>query len=212
MVLQAAKSKMLESILANAGEVGRQWRAFDWSTTSVGTVETWSPALWTAASISLTSQIPTIVLWGPDFVQIYNDSYRRILGNKHPLAMGQPTRECWAEVWDINEPIYEAVFAQGQVTYVENQLYLIESDCYLEESYFTLCYSPIYDGEGVGGVLLSFLETTKRLIERRRLDSSLVGDWDLDLRTQPYTVRRSPSMIESLGMSLYNRNGVTKFS
>ncbi|MDF5712655.1 MAG: PAS domain S-box protein [Rhizonema sp. NSF051] len=186
-----AKSNMLESILANAGEVGRQWRAFDWSHTSVGAVETWSPGLWTAASISLTAQIPTMVLWGTHLIQIYNDAYRRILGNKHPQAIGQPTRECWPEVWDIHEPIYKAVFAQGQVTYVENQLYLIESDGYLEERYFTLCYSPIYDGEGIGGVLLTFLETTQQFIERRRLDSALVRDWDLDLRTQAYTVWRS---------------------
>ena len=191
MVLQAAKSKMLESILANAGEAGILLRSLDWSTTSVGAVETWSPSLWTAASISLTSQIPTMVLWGPNLIQIYNDAYRRILGNKHPQAMGQPIRECWDQVWQIQEPIYKAVFAQGEVIYVENQLYPIERNGYLEESYFRLCYSPIYDGEGIGGVLLTFLETTKQVIEHRRLDSSVVGEWELDLRTQPYTAQRS---------------------
>ena len=38
------------------------------------------------------------VRWGPDFVMIYNDGYRPILGDKHPWALGLPFREVWPEV------------------------------------------------------------------------------------------------------------------
>lgn len=30
--------------------------------------------------------------------------YRALMGLKHPQGLGQPTRECWPEVWHINEP------------------------------------------------------------------------------------------------------------
>src|SRR5271170_5967282 len=40
--------------------------------------------------LMLASGFPMAVRWGPDFVMIYNDGYRPILGVKHPLALGLP--------------------------------------------------------------------------------------------------------------------------
>ena len=45
-----------------------------------------------------------LLWWGPQFVQIYNDAYRPVLGDKHPRAMGQPICECWAEVFAHHGP------------------------------------------------------------------------------------------------------------
>ena len=45
------------------------------------------------------------IAWGPDFVQLYNDGYRPILGStKHPAAMGRSSRETFAESWHIIGP------------------------------------------------------------------------------------------------------------
>lgn len=55
-----------------------------------------------------------IILWGPNLVQVYNDGYRALMGKKHPRGLGQPTRECWPEVWQINKPIYARV-GRGRV-------------------------------------------------------------------------------------------------
>ena len=165
------KSTIPENILANAGEVGTLLRSFDWSTTALGSVETWSQSLWTAAMLCLTSRFPMVILWGTQLTQIYNDGYRQILGTRHPQSMGQSTQKCWSEVWHINEPIYRAVFERGHVTYLENQLYPIRRNGYLEESYFTLCYSPIYCEVAVSGVLVTVLETTEQVINQRRLQT-----------------------------------------
>ena len=83
--------------------------------------------------------------------QLYNDGYCPILGAKHPRAMGQPTRACWPEVWGYNAPIYDAVMARGEVVYAEDQLFCIARNGYVEEAYFTLCYSPIRDESGGPG-------------------------------------------------------------
>ena len=55
-------------------------------------------------------------------MQLYNDGYAEILADKHPGGLGQPTRECWPEVWHINGPIYQRVWQGETITY-EDKLY-----------------------------------------------------------------------------------------
>jgi hypothetical protein len=56
----------------------------------------------------LAHPFPTILLWGPELIQIYKDGYRAIAGGKHLAALGQPTRQCWPEAWHITAPLYES--------------------------------------------------------------------------------------------------------
>jgi hypothetical protein len=49
----------------------------------------------------LASPLAMVVLWGADLIQIYNDAYASICATKHPAALGQPTQECWPEVWQL---------------------------------------------------------------------------------------------------------------
>jgi PAS domain-containing protein len=106
---------------------------------------------------------------GPELCQVYNDGYRRIIAEKHPEGLGQPTRECWSEVWHINEPIYERVLS-GETLTSKDKLFPITRHGYLEDAWFTLCYSPLRDEQGaVAGVLVSAFETT----EGHRADAAL---------------------------------------
>ena len=57
----------------------------------------------------LASGFPMCVRWGPQFVMIYNDGYRSILGNKHPTAFGLPFHEAWPEVQPQLRPLHEAI-------------------------------------------------------------------------------------------------------
>jgi PAS domain S-box-containing protein len=110
----------------------------------------------------LASEFPMVALWGPELVQIYNDGYRGIMAGKHPEGLGQPTRECWPEVWHINEPIYERVGAGETLTF-EDKLFPITRHGYLEDAWFKLSYSPLRDeGGGIAGVLVTVFETTER--------------------------------------------------
>ena len=98
----------------------------------------------TAAGTVLACDFPMVVLWGADLIQIYNDAYRVLMGQKHPTGLGQPTAECWPEVWHINEPIYGRVFAGETVTFQDGSFRSTRFGM-LEDAYFTLCYSPIPD-------------------------------------------------------------------
>ena len=159
-------------------------RELDWASTSVGAMEEWPQSLRTAVELALSSAFPTIVLWGPELIQIYNDGYRRIMGAKHPDGLGCPTREIWPEVWHINGPIYDRVLA-GETISLENARYPLDRGGEVEDVYLTISYSPLRDDDGaIAGVFLTMLETTswvlaeemqqrllrELLVERRRLE------------------------------------------
>ena len=143
---------------------------FDWSCTPLGDQANWPQSLHTVVKLVLSSAFPMILLWGRDLIQIYNDGYAVIMGERHPAGLGQPTRQCWPEMWHINEPIYERVW-QGETFYFENQLYPMTRKGFLEEAYFTLCYSPVHEDGHIGGVLVTVTETTAQVVGQRRTDS-----------------------------------------
>lgn len=92
---------------AGNGELATMVRKHDWSSNPLGPVATWPQGLRTAVELVLACRFPMVVLWGPQLIQIYNDAYCNIMGRRHPAGLGQPTEECWPEVWHINRPIYE---------------------------------------------------------------------------------------------------------
>ena len=159
-----------EQWLANGGEMGALIRSLDWSKTAIGPVETWPQSLRTAVSICLNSRFPILIWWGPEFVKIYNDAYRQVIGSKHPRSMGARGRDVWPEIWDIIGPMLEGVLREGNATWSDDQLLMLERNGYPEECYFTFAYSPIRDESGgVGGVFSAITETTERVLSERRL-------------------------------------------
>ena len=91
---KTAKARAVASsceFLAGGGEMGALMRAHDWSRSPLGPPEQWPDALKMAVSICLNSRFPMLLWWGPEFVMVYNDAYRPILGmTKHPASSGQP--------------------------------------------------------------------------------------------------------------------------
>ena len=143
-------------------------RETDWQATSVGAIGTWPACLRTAVTTVLDAPLPTIVLWGQELLQIYNDAYRHVLGARHPLAMGQATRACWPEVWHFNAPIYARVIGSGERIHLEDQEYVIEPSGVPESRFFTITYAPARDESGcVRGVFVTAMDTTRRVLAER---------------------------------------------
>ncbi len=137
-------------------------RVHEWSQTSLGPVEHWARSLRTVVDLALACQFPMAVLWGRDLLQIYNDAYRDLMGGKHPSGLGQPTRECWPEVWKFNEPIYARVLRGEALTFAD-QVFAISRHGYIEQAHFTICYSPLRgESDTVDGILITAFETTER--------------------------------------------------
>jgi len=163
-------SAEINSVFSGGGEMGALMRALDWSQTSVGTISNWPQSLKTAVRIILASRFAMFVWWGRELVNLYNDSYRPLLGTKHPAALGKPAREVWGEIWDQIGPRADAVLQRGESTYDDALLLLPERHGYPEETYFTFSYSPLPDDQGkVGGLFCAVTEETQRVIGERRL-------------------------------------------
>src|SRR6202035_1626316 len=148
--------------LAGGGEMGALTRAYDWSASPLGKPETWPQSLRTALRILLNTNHPMFIWWGPELIQFYNDAYRQTMGpERHPSALGQGGRECWAEIWDIIGPQIEQVMSGGGATWHENQLVPVTRHGRVEQVWWTYGYSPIDEDDGVGGVLVVCRDVTK---------------------------------------------------
>jgi len=51
-----------------------------WSQTPLGPSSQWPASLRVAVTTALDSPLPTLLLWGPRLIQIYNDAFQSILG------------------------------------------------------------------------------------------------------------------------------------
>src|SRR5262249_32310570 len=111
-------SSVVPDVLAGGGEMGALMRTIDWASTPLGPAEAWSPTLKTMVSFLLANRFPILLWWGPDYIQLYNDAYRPILGAKHPQSMGQPVRECWWEIYDVIGPLIDTPFHGGPATWM----------------------------------------------------------------------------------------------
>lgn len=157
----------------DGGEMGERIRCFDWSKTELGPMENWSPALQTTLRIILASPFPYLLWWGPNYIQFYNDSYRPVLGAKHPdRALGRPCSQCWDEVWPIIGPLVDKPFHGGPPTWAEDILLEVRRHGFGEETHFTIAYSPVPDDSvpgGIGGVLATVHEITGKVVGDRRV-------------------------------------------
>jgi len=104
----------------------------EWADTPLGARSEWPAELDAAIRTVLASRLPVMLYWGEEFVQIYNDAFLPILGNKHPDAFGRPAAQCWPEVWQTLEPDLRSILAGRHSVLYERQLLFIDRHGYLE--------------------------------------------------------------------------------
>jgi signal transduction histidine kinase/DNA-binding response OmpR family regulator len=159
------------SASAATNEMAERVRTKDWSATPLGPMESWSPALRNTVSLILANRFPMLLWWGPDSISIYNDAYIPVLGTKHPDVLGVPVRECWAEIWHVLEPLVLTPLRGGPSTWSEDLAVDIRRRGFLEETHWTVAYSPVPDAaapNGIGGVLATVHEITAQVLGQRR--------------------------------------------
>ncbi len=158
--------------LAGGGEMGALMRSLDWSKTPLGPAASWPPALRMMVRVLLANRFPLLLWWGPEYAQLYNDAYRPILGTKHPQSMGQPASACWPEIWHIIGPLIDTPFHGGSATWMDDIQLEINRHGFVEETHFTIAYSPVPDEtapRGIGGVLATVHEITEKVVGERRV-------------------------------------------
>ena len=149
--------------LLDGGEMGELIRTKDWSKTPLCAPENWPQSLQTMVSVMLNNPFGMYIAWGNEYIQLYNDGYRPILGaNKHPAALGISTRETFSEIWHTIGSMFDGVMNGKAVGFPDFKLTLNRNG-FIEECYFDFAYSPIKKEDGeIGGVLVTVIETTNK--------------------------------------------------
>ncbi|MFC7737165.1 PAS domain-containing protein [Roseomonas sp. GCM10028921] len=176
--------------LAGGGEMGERIRTFDWGATPLGDPRRWPAPLKTIVGVMLAANQPMFATWGPERIVLYNDGYARILGAKHPAALGRRFDEVWHEILDQVGPLIGRCY-DGQGTSMDNLQLTMLRHGYPEETHFSFFYAPLRGEDGtVGGVFCACQEITGQVMaERARLS-------ELDRLRQLF--ERSPSFMAVL--------------
>ncbi|HUQ84512.1 MAG TPA: HAMP domain-containing sensor histidine kinase [Gemmatimonadaceae bacterium] len=153
-----------DTLFAGPGEMRALCRAFDWAASPLGCPAGWPATLRSLVGIVLAAHQPMILWWGPELVQIYNDSYRPSLGtDRHPQGLGARAREFWRDAWPVVGPEIEGILRGGPATWHRDRLVPIVRDGVLQDVYWTYGYTPVRDAGVVSGVLITVVDTSAQV-------------------------------------------------
>lgn len=160
------------SRIIGTGEMADLVRAYDWSSTPLGAIDTWSIELLTIVNLTLCSPSPARTMWGPDFILIYNDAYRPIPGPRHPAALGKSARDVYGESWHVVGPLLEKAFATGETFFYEKLLVPLPTESGIRNFYLNYSFNPIYEGNRIAGLFGPLQDVTGEVIANRKLEES----------------------------------------
>src|ERR1700751_2697461 len=161
-----------DDFLAGGGEMGERMRALDWTKTPLGPVAAWPQSLKTIVRMMLDSRYAMWMLWGPELTFFCNDAYLPTVGLKRDWVLWARADVVWEEIWPDIGPRIQQVLTQGEATWDEALLLFLERSGFVEETYHTFSYSPVYDDESrIAGLLCLVPEGTERVIGERQLQT-----------------------------------------
>lgn len=183
--------------LSGGGEMGERIRNFDWNRTPLGDPKHWQNSLKTCVRIMLTSPQPMFVWWGKELINIYNDAYRFVLGEKHPHALGAPGNIVWKEIWNEVGARADIVFNKNEGTFDDALLLIMSRHGYDEETYFKFSYNPIPgDNGGTEGLFCVCTEETERIINERSLKTLQQMDTLAQKKTEQEVYNQGAKALE----------------
>jgi signal transduction histidine kinase/CheY-like chemotaxis protein len=159
------------SIVADGGAAGEVFRCVDWSVNPLGPTEDWPASLKALVRAMLNTHQATCLFWGPELINLYNDGFVPLLGEKHPAAMGQRARECWSDAWPVVGGLLNDVVTRGTAVLFTEMLIPIVRDGRIQDAWWNYSYSPTFDDSGaLAGVLVVATETTAAVAARKQLE------------------------------------------
>ncbi|KAF2790043.1 aerobic respiration control sensor protein arcB [Melanomma pulvis-pyrius CBS 109.77] len=148
-------------------------RAVDWAATPLGPMSSWSAAFREIANLVMRNPHPAALFWGEELTMFYNEAYRtEVAGSKHPELMGTGFSGPFSEMWDNVGPVFRECALTGNSVRRENDRLPIERFGYIEETFFSWSFTPLYGGTGrILGFYNAPFETTFQTISSRRMQT-----------------------------------------
>ncbi|KAL5119890.1 hypothetical protein ACEQ8H_002252 [Pleosporales sp. CAS-2024a] len=146
-------------------------RSVNWANTPLGAMEKWSLQFREVVNLVMRNPHPCSLFWGTELTMIYNEAYKlEVAGNKHPDLMGTGFSGPFSELWDGVAPVFRECARTGNSIRKENDPLPIERYGYLEETFFSWSFVPIYAGTNrILGFYNAPFETTYPTINIRRM-------------------------------------------
>ncbi|WP_166038846.1 PAS domain-containing sensor histidine kinase [Sphingosinicella sp. YJ22] len=155
------------SFLDHGGEMGREIRVHDWSSSPLGPLAAWPQSLRTAVGMLVNNQEPRALIWGADLITIHNDSYLRFVRPPLPHGIGAAYPQVSPDLWPALSALVEEARG-GRGTFIPDLPVRREGSG--ETGHFIFCSSPVFDeDDSVAGVQITLVETTTAVESQREI-------------------------------------------
>lgn len=117
------------------------------------------------------STFPCLIFWGTDYKSFYNEGFAQLMRIDETKFFGQEgssifCKEAWPTIKNLVDSVIDTKASLG----VDSQLLYLDRKGFLEECYFDFNVEPITLGELVQGVYCTLIDSSKRVIDERRLN------------------------------------------
>jgi signal transduction histidine kinase len=170
------------SLFRGTSELAARCRVLDWAATPLGPTTGWPLALRAAVRLVLGAPGAMCVYAGAEYVALYNDAYRRVLGAKHPAALGCPAASVWAEIWPAVGSQYAQVRAGGPGLDLRDVPLTLErlDGGAAEAGWFDHALSPVVEDGTTGepGAVVAVLSVVTETTARLRAEAAAAAGWE----------------------------------
>jgi CheY-like chemotaxis protein len=124
----------------------------NWSSTALGDPGRWSPALRLTVDILLNSPQAMLLMWGAEPIMVYNQAYADLAGLPSLRPPGGNVPSMQPAAWSWNS-VAIAAASDGRSLACHGCSLPVWRNGRIEQQLLDLYYTPVRDGEHVGGVL-----------------------------------------------------------
>lgn len=148
----------------------------NWAATSIGAIDDWPPELLLLFHLIILDPQPRILILGPDHLLLYNEAYAKMVGERHPAAIGRPLPTVFPETCEFVLSIVDEISKTGRPSIEKNFCMPLMRNGRLFENHMSWVFVPFPKKSSlIGTSVILRDETEKRLSDRRHITCHNLG-------------------------------------
>ena len=124
-----------------------------------------------AFNLCTESTFPSVIFWGTKFKCFYNSGFSELMKFDGSTFFAKEGSIVFCkEAWKVLLPLLQEITSLKSSIGAQGQLIHLDRKGFLEECYFDYSLEPVFCGDLVLGVYCTLIESTKRILDQRRLN------------------------------------------